>query len=100
VSEARAIEANHSVVTSKKVNKPTDREVLKHRPIAMEQDDAGGCRVAPFDVVETYTFALEKAANRRVPPLCHKREYHVPDDHKHQQRGSNDKDGFSSTHDS
>jgi hypothetical protein len=60
--ETGPVEAHNTIVRSKKINKPADREILDHGSVAMEQHDARSGGITPFNVVETYAGALNDFA--------------------------------------
>src|SRR5215475_11768345 len=54
----------------------------------MEEHNARGGGIPPFNVVEAHAVALEELANRPVPSFRQKRERYVADHHDHQQRAT------------
>jgi hypothetical protein len=80
VSKAWPVEADNTIVLSKKVNKTAAHEILDHGPVAMQQHHAGSGRIAALYVMETYAIAFGERSNRRVPAFRNLREYYVADD--------------------
>jgi hypothetical protein len=97
--ETGPVEAHNTIVLSKKINKPADREILDHGSVAMEQHDARSGGITPFNVVETYAVALNELADWWVPAFRQLGENNITDDEKDQQQHRYEQDGFSSGHD-
>lgn len=60
IAKAWAVEAYHAIAAGKKIDQPTDCEVLDHGSVAMEQHDARSRRITPIDIVQYYAVALEE----------------------------------------
>jgi len=51
MSESGTIKAQDTIALGKKINEAADGEVLNHRSIAVQKNDARGSRVSPLSIV-------------------------------------------------
>ena len=84
--EAWPVEAHNTIVLSKKIHKPADREILNHGSVAMEQHDARSGMITAFHVVETCAVAFDELADWWVPAFRQHGVNNVTDDEKDQQQ--------------
>ena len=92
MSESGTIKAQDTIAPGKKINKAADGEVLNHRSIAVEKNDARGSRVSPLPIVHADPLALDELPRRRIFSFRYDREHKVPDDQEKQDNNKNDED--------
>jgi hypothetical protein len=90
ISEPGTIKAQDTIAPGKKINEAADREVLDHRPIAVEKNHARGSRVSPLPIVHADSVALDEFPRRWIFSFCYEGEHKVPN---HQKNQDNDKNG-------
>jgi hypothetical protein len=67
MTKAGAIDRNHPKSLRQPIKDPANREILDHRAVAMQQDERGP--FASYEIVQTHTVDIEKAADRWMVPL-------------------------------
>jgi hypothetical protein len=92
MSESGTIKAQDTIAPGKKINKAADGEILNHRSIAVEKNDARGSRVSPLPIVHADPLALDELPRRRIFSFRYHREHKVPDDQEKQDNNKNDED--------
>src|SRR4051795_10074899 len=96
--EAGPVETHHTIAARQDIDEPADDEILDHRAVAVEQHDAGSRGIATIDVVEAHAIALDKGADRWVPPFRDPREHDIADHQDNQNDDDNKDNGFSGGH--
>jgi hypothetical protein len=95
---SRTVKAQHPIALGKKVYEPAASEILDHRPVAVEQDNARRGRIAPLPVVEPHALTFEKVSRRWVSPLGKEGEDEVPDHQENHDKEEYYKNGFRCGH--
>jgi hypothetical protein len=98
VSESGTVKAQDTIARGKKINEAADREVLNHRSIAVEKNDAGGSGISPLSIVQADPIALDKLPHRGISSFCYGRKYKVPDDQENQDNNNNGENGCDCGH--
>jgi hypothetical protein len=98
MSESGTIKAQEKIALGKKINEAADGEILNHRSIPVEKNDAWGSRVSPLSIVHADPVALAELPRRWIFSFCYDRKHKVPDDQKNQDNNNNDENGCDRGH--
>jgi hypothetical protein len=98
VAVSWTVKAQHPIASGKKVHESAARKILDHRPVAVEQDNARGGRIAPLPVVEPHALAYDKISRGRVSPLGQEGKEEVPGHEENHDNEGYYKNGFKCGH--